>query len=328
MADGHRRSKQLYMRRILPAASMLLLAAGGFFLLSPLLSPPGSEPEPTPITTPEATPIPTPAPTPAPPFQALPRRYVPLQQADGRAVPQREDQCFWGMDLLDMSALLHRCRFTSGSGELLPDYRWGQPVPETAAVEDSFFSDAVFLGNSLEQGFMLYAGLETGDMFATQSINVNNIYTEAVISSGGQKLTLLDAMARKQYAKVYVLLGINELSYLDESGFYDRYARLIDDIRTLEPGAELYLQAITPVTAAMTDRGGTFTNPRIHAFNEVIRQLAADKEAHYVHIYDALADEDGCLPAGSTQDGIHPYPKYYPQILTYLKTHTVTEVQK
>ena len=42
----------------------------------------------------------------------------------------------------------------------------------------------------------------------------------------------------------------------------------------------------------------------------------------------SYADEEGCLPANTTEDGIHPYPKYYAQWLTYLETHTVTEVKR
>ena len=85
---------------------------------------------------------------------------------------------------------------------------------------------------------------------------------------------------------------------------------------------------MTPVTAKQSNNSTTFTNDRIHEYNEVIRQLAEDKEAHYLYIFEAYADEDGCLPAGTSDDGIHPYPKYYAQWLTYLETHTVMEVKR
>ena len=63
-------------------------------------------------------------------------------------------------------------------------------------------------------------------------------------------------------------------------------------------------------------------------YAEMGRQLAEDKETHYLYVFDALADETGCLPAGSSSDGIHPYSKYYAQWLDYLLTHTVTEVKR
>ncbi len=283
---------------------------------------PASAPAPSP--TPEPSPEPVPEPT--PPGSGV---YAASARPDGNAVTPREDLCYWGMELLDAGAQAHRCRFKSGSGALLLDYDYGMPVPESEAVGTDWFSDAVFIGNSLEQGFMLYAGLKTADKFAVQSITVANIGTDRVINAGGGNfITILDAMARKSYRKVFVMLGINELSWASKETFYSKYADLIDKIRELEPEAELYLQSMTPVTKRQSDASTTFTNPRIHEYNEVIRQLAEDKEAHYLYVFDAFADEEGCLPPGSSDDGIHPYPKYYPQWLVYLETHSVMEVKR
>ena len=82
------------------------------------------------------------------------------------------------------------------------------------------------------------------------------------------------------------------------------------------------------MTARESATSTSFTNPRIREYNEVIRQLAEDKEAHYVYVFDAFADEEGCMPAGTTDDGIHPYGKYYAHWRTYLLTHTVSEVKR
>ncbi len=294
--------------------------------------PPSTDPPVTlraamlPASTAEPQPTETPEPQPTPPGSGV---YADPARPDGNAVTPKDGLCYWGMELLDAGAQAHRCRFKSGSGTLLPDYAYGDQVPESEAVGPDFFSDSVFIGNSLAQGFMLYGGLKTADMFAVQSISVANIGTDHVINVGGGKfLTILEAMARKSYRKVFVMLGINELSWASKETFYNKYSTLIDKIRELEPEAELYLQSMTPVTAKQSDNSTTFTNDRIHEYNEVIRQLAEDKEAHYLYVFDAFADENGCLPAGSSEDGIHPYSKYYPQWLTYLETHTVMEVKR
>ncbi len=255
--------------------------------------------------------------------------YAATARPDGRSVTPKDDLCYWGMELLDTGAQIHRCRFKTGTGQLLPDYTWGVAVPESDPVEQDFFSDAVFIGNSLAQGFMLYGKLKTADMFAMQSISVGNIASERVINTGdGSYITILEAVALKSYGKVFVMLGINELSWASKETFYTKYAELIDQLRELQPEAEIYLQSMTPVTEKQSSSGGSFTNERIHEYNEIIRQLAEDKEAHYIYLFDAFADENGCLPAGSSDDGIHPYPKYYAQWLTYLEAHTVLEVKR
>ena len=277
-----------------------------------------------------ALPSPAPSPSPSPAFTpAGPGSYVSAAKPDGRRVTPKEDLCYWGMEQLDKDAKIHRCRYSSGSGILLPDYTCGDPVPETEPVGPEWFSDAVFIGNSLAQGFMLWGGLKTADMYAVQSISVGNIATEKVINAGGGNfVTILDAMSWKSHNKVFVMLGINELSWASKETFYDKYAVLIDRIRELQPGAEVYLQSMTPVSAIKSANDRSFTIDRVHEYNEVIRQLAEDKEAHYIYLFDAFADENGFLPYGATDDGIHPYPKYYAQWLTYLESHTVTEVKR
>jgi len=278
--------------------------------------------EPTAASTPEPTPEPTP----------LYRESGSAVDADtylqdGRKVEILPGQSYWGMERLAVTVKEHRCRYMTGSGTLLPDYQCGDPVPESEAVEDEWFSDACFIGNSLQQGFMLYGGLRTADIFATQSISITNIYYEDVVNTGDGLISIMDAMAQKQYSKVFILLGINELGF-SKGYFTESYGALIDQVRELEPDAQIYLESITPITKAESDSESMFTASRVNSFNELIRQLAADKEAHYLNIFDVWVGEDGYMPGGYTADGVHPYPRFYPLILDYLKTHTITEVRK
>ena len=75
------------------------------------------------------------------------------------------------------------------------------------------------------------------------------------------------------------------------------------------------------------DSGSVFNNKRVRRYNELIKDLAAEKEAHYLDVYSSMANENGDLPAGGAFDGIHPYSKYYKAWREYLQTHTVLEVK-
>ncbi len=66
---------------------------------------------------------------------------------------------------LNKSARLKNC-FVSGSGNPLSGYSWGCDIPETEAVDGDYFADTVFIGNSIEEGFMIYSGLTTADFYA------------------------------------------------------------------------------------------------------------------------------------------------------------------
>lgn len=218
------------------------------------------------------------------------------------------------------------CRFCSGGGEPLVGYSWGCEIPETDAVGPEYFADAAFIGNSLEEGFMLYGGLSTADFFAAKSITVKNIYTEKSVSVGGEFETIMEALKQGSYSKVYILLGLNEIGY-DNEAFLNLYSKLIDSLRELQPGAEIYIQSITPVSKSKSESGSIFNNTAIRERNKALAGLAAQKKAHFVDIYAALADGDGNLPENASYDGIHPYKKYYSQWYEYLMKHTVHEVK-
>lgn len=325
---SHKKKSKKFINRSLSAAALFIVFCGVFIVLisSAYFKPPATEDIPEPVTAATPTPAPTAEPSPTPkPALSEPKKeiYVPFWANipvlyDGASEPRAHT----------VSPPVHEPKFISGCGQILSSYTWGGDIPETKAVDDDYFSDAVFIGNSLAEGFMLYSKLSTPDFFATKSISVVNIYTQKAVNiGGGEYITIMDALARKSYGKVYILLGLNEMGYgIDE--IVRRYSGLIDDIRKLQPGAEIYLQSLTPVTKEQSDSGSIFNNDSINKLNEDLKQLAADKKLHFVYIYESLANSEGCLPSEASNDGIHPYSKYYIQWKDYLKTHTVTEVKR
>lgn len=214
--------------------------------------------------------------------------------------------------------------FENGKGESI-EYTWGYPLPESDAVEDTWFSDAAFIGNSLCDGLMLYGGLKGTTFFGAKSITVMNVYTEKSINTGNGYISITDALARKQYGKVFITLGINEI-YLSSTQYYNKYSDLIDYVRSIEPNAEIYLTAISPVTQAKSNSGGSFTRANVLRFNEQIMKLSADKKCYYVDVYTALADENGYLPSEGSTDGVHLKRAYYEKWADYLRTHSITEL--
>lgn len=212
--------------------------------------------------------------------------------------------------------------FVTATGEPII-YNYGEPVPESEPVDEEYFADAVFIGDSRTEGFKLYSGLKTADILAAKCISVDNIYRENAIADGnGEYVPIMEALSWHSYSKVYIMLGVNELGY-DLDTFISLYSALIDNIRELQPDAEIYLQAIIPVSKYKDENDRIYTNERIRAFNERIAELAADKELFYIDTYSALCNDEGYLPEDASFDGVHLYKDYCVQWLDYLKTHTV-----
>lgn len=91
-----------------------------------------------------------------------------------------------------------------------PALDFSLPAPETGAVEDDWFSDAVFLGDSRSDGLRLYSGIRGADFLAYKSLMVfqvtgtGGVDAKAIPKNGvGDKKTALAWLEEKQYGKVY-----------------------------------------------------------------------------------------------------------------------------
>ncbi len=199
------------------------------------------------------------------------------------------------------------------------------PVPEGGPVEDTYFENIAFLGDSRTQGFQLYSGLKAGTYYASVGATVESVFTKSVEIEGG-KLPLLDAMAGKTYDRIYIMLGVNELGWNGTEIYHNQYAKLIDRLREDHPDSLVVLQTLIPVSAKQEAKKSYVNNTRIAAYNEVIRQLAEEKQCPYVDVASAMTDENGCLRSDWSSDGVHLNTKGCKAWLDYLRTHPVGEV--
>ena len=207
-----------------------------------------------------------------------------------------------------------------------PAYDFSQPAPESEPVDNSYFDDAAFVGDSRTDGFMIYSGIGTGTNLTSNGLSIFKLEEKKALTIDGVEYTLLEALALEQYGKVYLSLGVNELGYYDDQGFYDSYCQAIDEIRKLQPDAVIYLQGLIPLNegqiAATTGRT-YLTNDHLRIYNDLMKQAAQEKQVVYLDLYSEFVDENGALPEDGSHDGVHLTKAYCQRWLEYLKTHTV-----
>lgn len=207
-----------------------------------------------------------------------------------------------------------------------PPYDFSRPAPESEGVDNSYFDDAAFVGDSRTDGFMLYSGIGTGKNLTSNGLSIFRLGSKKALTIGGEKYTLLEALALERYGKVYLSLGVNELGYHNDKGFYDSYCVAIDEIRNLQPEAVIYIQGLIPLNEGqiMAASGNEYlTNEHLRAYNELMRQAAEEKQVVFLDLYNEFADENNELPEGASRDGVHLGKEYCQRWLAYLKTHTV-----
>lgn len=207
-----------------------------------------------------------------------------------------------------------------------PPYDFTQPAPESGAVDNSYFDDAAFVGDSRTDGFMLYSGIGTGTNLTSNGLSIFKLSERKALTIEGESYTLLEALALKEYGKVYISLGVNELGYHNDEGFYRNYCTAIDEIRRLQPNAVIYIQGLIPVNEdqVMASTGHDYlTNDHLRVYNDLMRQVAQEKQVVYLDLYSEFVDENGALPEGASRDGVHMVKESCQRWLDYLKTHTV-----
>lgn len=202
-----------------------------------------------------------------------------------------------------------------------------ETIPEESPadpVEDTYFDDAVFLGDSRTEGFRLYSGLNTGKYLYATGATVASVFNKSVDTPLG-KMPLLDALQQMDCGKIYVMLGINELGWNGTDIFRNQSAKLIERLQADHPDATIVIQSILPVSARQDAKGSYVNNQRIDAYNQVLQELAETYGVVYLNVAEAVMDEDGYLRADWNFDGVHLNKAGCQAWLDYLRTHPVTE---
>ena len=194
-------------------------------------------------------------------------------------------------------------------------------------MDNSYFDDAAFVGDSRTDGFMLYSGVGTGKGFTSNGLSIFKLAEKKALTIDGKDYTLLEALELEQYGKVYLCLGVNELGIYKDDAFYESYCQAIELIRQAQPNAIIYIQGLIPVNEGeiVNYNGNKYklSNEHLRVYNDLMRRAAEEKQVVYLDLYAAFADENGELPQGSSRDGVHLGKESCIRWLEYLKTHTV-----
>lgn len=201
----------------------------------------------------------------------------------------------------------------------------GEPVYMT--VEDDYFSDAVFIGDSRTVGMFEYGGLEeTAAFYASTGLTVYKMFDSAIVPVPGQrkKITVEEALQQNSFAKIYLMIGINEMGTGTVESFLEKYREAVQHLQELQPDAIIYLQAIIKVTAERSAQGDYINNEGIEARNQGIAQMADDEKIFYLDVNPLICDETGGMEPSYTFDGVHLKAKYIEIWKDYLKSHAIS----
>ena len=199
------------------------------------------------------------------------------------------------------------------------------PTPEPITEErlssgefDSYFDDAVIIGDSLTKGFTSYiyrqrrAGsnaLGEANFMGTASMSVKNACRDAnnlriTFTYRGKKVSITQGINAMKAKKAFILLGLNDISYRNWPDVEQNFADLIEAIQQKCPETQIVIQGVFPVPAKFCiERGISIAH--WNTFNDILRTVC---EAHQVELYDFSAmfmDENGYMKPVYSDGGFH-----------------------
>ncbi len=200
--------------------------------------------------------------------------------------------------------------------------------PQTAgatfqSVTKDYFSDALFIGDSRTVGMQQSGLLPNATYYAKVGIGISGILTDAIVPEGNTMVTIKEALSRHSFGKVYIMIGINDMSGGDVSWFTEKYSQLLQIVRQAQPNAVIYIQGNIPMSSSKQNASYSLTNANLRQRNEASRQLADAQTIFYLDVENIYADAYGCLDTKYSTDGLHVSMGYYPYWADYLQSHAI-----
>lgn len=192
-------------------------------------------------------------------------------------------------------------------------------------VDVSYLDDAVFIGDSRTDTLRLYAGWDNTTYYVKTGTNIWAIMDDEVAKDPdtGDSISIDEALQKIKYNKVYIMLGVNELGTGTAETYYQQFKKVVERIKELQPDAIIFVQSIMHVADFADDDSTSVNNKAINERNSWLKKLADNEQVYFLDENEVLDDENGCLKAETTYDGVHLEANYIEPWKKFILKHGV-----
>ena len=131
----------------------------------------------------------------------------------------------------------------------------------------------------------------------------------------------LDEVVQGKPAKLYVLIGINDISRdIPDSVIITNYHRIIKAVRKESPGTKIYFHTLLPVNNSFQPSLPHFNKDQhILNVNRLLKELGQKESITIIDLYAAFVTPEGKLDKNYSFDGLHLNDKGYMKWAELLK---------
>ena len=193
--------------------------------------------------------------------------------------------------------------------------------PVYKAVDESWFDDVLFIGDSRTFGLKGMGRLGEADYFCAGSLTVFSAMTANLRDRTFDTCSLDYLLRSHTYGKVYIHLGLNEL-LMGVDAVMEGYMEIIDLVRKTQPDAVIVIQECMTMTEWM-GKQDNFAIEKFRELNQRLRELAeSDPELYrFCPTNDWAAGEDGYIREEIACDGCHLYGANYAEWAQFILEH-------
>lgn len=191
-------------------------------------------------------------------------------------------------------------------------------------VDTDYFNDAVFIGNSRMQGFILYCGVPELTSYTSVGMTVKSYFTKEDFTVNGVSMTAASALENTPgFEKVYIGLGINELGWVSTDQFITAYNEIMEHIYSCNPNALIYVISVLPFAQSAIEKDPVLNMDKVREYNGAIQDMCASYGACYLDVAGVFTGEDGYMPYDYSFDGVHINVASIKLWLNYLLGHGI-----
>lgn len=195
------------------------------------------------------------------------------------------------------------------------------------SVGDDYFEDALFIGDSRTVGLREYSTVSQADYYAATGLTIHKVLDSEFVTIDGSadKISIDDALKQRQFGKIYIMLGINEMGTGTVDSFMEKYTEVVNRIRELQPNAIIFVQGIMRVSTEYSGLSDYIHNQGIDERNDRLAEIADGQHIFYIDINPLVCDDNGGLNEDYTTDGVHLKAEYISIWTDFLKTHGIVK---
>lgn len=172
--------------------------------------------------------------------------------------------------------------------------------------------DIVFLGNSI----MDY--VDWNELLQLKEARNRGISGDITFGV----LQRLDEVTEGKPAKVFILIGINDISRnIPDSVILDNYKKIIHRIKTASPTTKIYFNTLFPVNNTFPTKAHFNKDEHIDFVNTALKNIGEIEKITIIDIHSQLLDVENRLDKKYTYDGLHPTIEGYKVWAALLKKY-------